>query len=95
MFTSKNQSKIYIPILLLLFISMIICISIGSVTLPFKEVVEILIKGFKRIFEGIQPLSANETIILKIRLPRILSSFLVGASLAISGASMQGLLRNP
>ncbi|MEB3429396.1 iron ABC transporter permease [Citroniella saccharovorans] len=96
MFTSKNQSKIYIPILLLLFISMIICISIGSVTLPFKEVVEILIKGFKRIFEGHPaPLSANETIILKIRLPRILSSFLVGASLAISGASMQGLLRNP
>lgn len=66
MFTSKNQSKIYIPILLLLFISMIICISIGSVTLPFKEVVEILIKGFKRIFEGHPaPLSANETIILK------------------------------
>lgn len=96
MLTRKNQSKIYIPILLLLFLSLVICISIGSVTLPFKEVVEILINGFKRIFEGHPaPLSANETIILKIRLPRILSSFLVGASLAISGASMQGLLRNP
>jgi iron complex transport system permease protein len=36
-----------------------------------------------------------ETAILQVRLPRILLAVLVGMSLAISGASFQGLFRNP
>ncbi|MCI5045043.1 MAG: iron ABC transporter permease [Aquisalinus sp.] len=40
--------------------------------------------------------SAGDIIVLwEIRLPRALAAFLVGAALAISGASLQGLLRNP
>ncbi|WP_442880028.1 FecCD family ABC transporter permease [Aurantimonas sp. A2-1-M11] len=35
------------------------------------------------------------TIVLDIRLPRILTGMLVGAALALSGAMMQGLFRNP
>lgn len=35
------------------------------------------------------------TAILNVRLPRIILAFLVGASLSISGASYQGLFRNP
>jgi iron complex transport system permease protein len=34
-------------------------------------------------------------IIWEIRLPRALAAFLVGAALGLSGASLQGLLRNP
>jgi iron complex transport system permease protein len=34
-------------------------------------------------------------IILNIRLPRVLTSALVGAALALCGAAMQGLLKNP
>lgn len=34
-------------------------------------------------------------IVLEIRLPRVLLSLLVGASLGLSGAALQGLLRNP
>lgn len=34
-------------------------------------------------------------IIYQIRLPRVLSVFLTGASLSLCGASMQGLLKNP
>lgn len=40
--------------------------------------------------------SAGDTIVLwEIRLPRALAAFLVGGALGISGASLQGLLRNP
>ena len=35
------------------------------------------------------------TVILRIRLPRVCAAMLVGAGLAISGASFQGLFRNP
>ena len=37
----------------------------------------------------------EETVILQIRLPRVLMAMLVGAGLSISGASFQGLFRNP
>ncbi|OAB46801.1 FecCD family ABC transporter permease [Paenibacillus antarcticus] len=39
--------------------------------------------------------SMNEVIIMKLRLPRILIAVLVGASLAVSGAILQGIIRNP
>lgn len=35
------------------------------------------------------------TVLLEIRLPRILTAFLVGAALGLAGAALQGLLRNP
>jgi iron complex transport system permease protein len=36
-----------------------------------------------------------DTVVTQIRLPRILAAMLVGASLALAGASFQGLFRNP
>ena len=45
---------------------------------------------------GNHPLTATqETILLQIRLPRVLASAVVGAALAISGLMFQGLFRNP
>ena len=38
---------------------------------------------------------AAKNIILNVRLPRVLCVTLAGAALSISGAAMQGLLRNP
>jgi iron complex transport system permease protein len=35
------------------------------------------------------------TVVINIRLPRILAAMMVGASLALAGASFQGLFRNP
>ncbi|GIS04372.1 MAG: hypothetical protein CM15mP106_8190 [Candidatus Neomarinimicrobiota bacterium] len=37
----------------------------------------------------------QESVFTKIRFPRVLLSAFVGASLAISGACLQGLFRNP
>lgn len=38
---------------------------------------------------------ATRTIVFDIRLPRALSAWLAGAALGLSGAALQGLLRNP
>lgn len=38
---------------------------------------------------------ANTVIVWSIRLPRALAAWLVGAALGLSGAALQGLLRNP
>ncbi|MBQ9625160.1 MAG: iron ABC transporter permease [Clostridia bacterium] len=37
----------------------------------------------------------SKTVIMKIRLPRVLTAILVGASLAIAGVAMQSVLKNP
>ncbi|MBL4618489.1 MAG: iron chelate uptake ABC transporter family permease subunit, partial [Marinicaulis sp.] len=37
----------------------------------------------------------DQIVIWQIRLPRALAAFIVGAALGASGASLQGLLRNP
>ena len=42
---------------------------------------------------GADPIATN--ILWKIRMPRVVLAGLVGASLAISGAAFQGLLKNP
>lgn len=40
-------------------------------------------------------LTASRSIVFEVRLPRALLALIVGASLGMSGAAMQGLLRNP
>ncbi|WP_415719727.1 FecCD family ABC transporter permease [Maridesulfovibrio sp.] len=39
--------------------------------------------------------SVLETVVLKVRLPRILAAMLIGGGLSVSGAAFQGLFRNP
>ena len=58
----------------------------GSVPVPLREVVDILVR---------QPPGINSQIIMDLRLPRVTSGFVVGGMLALAGALMQILLRNP
>ncbi|MBK4218051.1 iron ABC transporter permease [Paracoccus caeni] len=44
---------------------------------------------------GREVATVDQVVMLNIRLPRLLTGMLVGASLAVSGAVMQGLFRNP
>jgi len=39
--------------------------------------------------------AGDSLVVLQIRLPRAIAAFVVGAALGISGAALQGLLRNP
>lgn len=52
-----------------------------------------------QIFGTTPPVSIDlimlETILLEIRLPRVITAFLVGAALTTSGASLQAMIRNP
>ncbi|MEO0097808.1 MAG: iron ABC transporter permease [candidate division WOR-3 bacterium] len=50
---------------------------------------------FFSLFFGVDGFSSDKTIILKIRLPRLILAFLVGGNLAFAGAVLQGLLENP
>jgi len=53
-----------------------------------------LLRGFVS-GEGAETFQRDHLIIMEIRLPRIILGMLIGAGLAVSGAVMQGLFRNP
>lgn len=61
----------------------------GAVAISPAEVIAILLDQ-NGSFKPVQ-----ESILINIRLPRVILAVLVGAALAISGAAMQGLFRNP
>jgi iron complex transport system permease protein len=64
----------------------ILSIGVGAVAIPPGEVLAML-------FGGGRP--EDRAILWNLRLPRILVGALVGSSLALSGAMLQGVLRNP
>lgn len=83
----SKWTLILVLLVLALFLSIIITICIGVVNISIGEVFDILLGG-----EGT---GNNRTIIIDIRLPRVIMAGLVGASLALAGAAMQGLFKNP
>lgn len=69
-----------------------LCICVGSVTVPFGEVVRVFSDALKG---QTQQTGLYDAILLNVRLPRVLCVALTGAALSIAGAAMQGLLKNP
>lgn len=67
-------------------------LSIGPVPLAIGDVAAALLPGGGAVDEAF---ARRHAIVAEIRLPRVLLAILVGASLGMSGAALQGLLRNP
>jgi iron complex transport system permease protein len=81
--------------LLLLIVAILVVVSIGTgaVQISATGVIDTL-RGALLGEHGVRE-SREGLIILNIRLPRTLMGLMVGAALAMSGALMQGLFRNP
>jgi len=90
----KRKLLVILILALVLVVSVIFALGIGSVYLPPGDVLQALGNA---IFPGLidQPTSGADLIVLNFRLPRILLAILCGIALAMAGAVMQGLLRNP
>jgi len=73
-------------------LTLMICVCLGSVNIPFSDTVRVIWCAICRLP---MPEGISDTIILSVRLPRVLCVALVGASLSLCGAAMQGLLKNP
>jgi len=69
--------------------------TVGSVQIPFLTTGSILLSRLPLIEITPKWASTLETIVIDIRLPRIILAGLVGAALAAAGATYQGLFRNP
>ncbi|SFV15599.1 iron complex transport system permease protein [Methylobacterium sp. 174MFSha1.1] len=68
----------------------ILSVGVGAVPIPPSRILKLVLHA------SADPASARDAlVILNIRLPRTLLGLMVGAGLAVSGALMQGLFRNP
>ena len=97
--TTRQNSTMLFPLALLgtalVIASLSIAISVGAVSLPTSTVWGVLVN--KLAPNTIDPYwsKGRESIIWDIRFPRGLLSMMVGAGLAIVGASLQAVTRNP
>lgn len=82
-FLNRAQSFILFFLLILLLLVLLTSFSLGSYSFP---VLSILMGNTSEI---------ETTIFSEIRVPRVILAAIVGASLSVSGACLQGLFRNP
>lgn len=85
-FLINSSSMLTVSLLLIIAALFVISLFVGYVDLPINELMAQLLSGRDGLYS---------VIFTELRLPRTLLAIVVGASLGISGAAMQGLLRNP
>ena len=78
-----------------LFVALILGVGLGSVAIPPGETIAILAHRLFGLDLGVTWSPATEAIVWDLRVPRVLTSMIVGTGLAVAGATFQGLLRNP
>lgn len=83
---SSRRKLIIIVIPVLLVIVSFYGLTYGSVPISFRDIWAVFTNGGQPI---------HEKIIMNLRLPRVLIGILTGACLAVSGALLQGVMRNP
>lgn len=84
MITNK-YCYLWVSLILFLLISIAFSLKIGSVSISFYEIKELLEGGF----------TTNKNIFFNIRLPRVFFSVISGINLALSGLFLQIVLKNP
>lgn len=84
--------RVYALFVLALIAAMLLCICMGSVSIPLGDTLTAI---WNTIVGREVPAGISRNIIMNIRLPRVINVALMGAALSLSGAGMQGLLRNP
>jgi len=88
----KQKDAGLLLLCVLLLAAVLAATAVGSVHLPVGVVTRSVLAQFGLPVE-VDPREA--AIVWSLRIPRVLLSTLVGAALAMSGAAMQGLFRNP
>ena len=84
----KNYKRHFILLAIVLLLLFILNISLGSVSIPIKDILNIL-------FTNNTSKESWQIIIINFRLPKALTAVLVGSGLSVAGLLMQTLFRNP
>jgi len=89
-----KRSRITIGLIILLIATVIVAAGIGAMHIAPQQEIAILLKQLNINI----PVAYDEglaNVLLQIRLPRVIAAVLIGGGLAVAGAALQGLFRNP
>ena len=88
--------KILFPLVGLLLLAgfSVLAASWGAASITAGDVLKAVLAKLMP-FTGVEPTRLASTIVWNLRLPRITMAIVAGAGFAVSGAAMQGILRNP
>lgn len=95
----KGKTGFNIIILVAIFIlTIVISVTKGSANITVSESFKLILNkvpGIRNLISISEIKSVYETIVWKIRMPRIVMAAIVGGSLSITGAAYQAIFRNP
>jgi len=94
---SGRRRRLYsiLGLCIALIVIAVLAAGVGSVHIPLVTTFSILVDKLPLVDIPQSWQSAVSTIVWEIRLPRVIMAALVGAALAVAGATYQGLFRNP
>jgi iron complex transport system permease protein len=94
--SSLNRHRAVVRVLLAAILTAVVLtgLSLGAVPLPSGVVLGLLAQALELPIPA-EPTEAQAAVLLHIRLPRVILGMLVGGGLAVAGAAMQALFRNP
>jgi iron complex transport system permease protein len=84
-----------VAIALLLLVALVLGVGMGTVAVAPGDTIAILAHRLLGIDVARTWTAASEVIVMDLRLPRVLTTMLVGMALGVAGVTFQGLLRNP
>src|SRR5688572_19076169 len=91
---TRSTRWILVALSLAVVVVFVFSLSIGQIHIAVSEIVSIFLRK-AGLLEPVASVSVEETVLLSIRLPRLVMTVFIGASLGICGAALQGLFRNP
>lgn len=91
--TVKKKLTFIIAGILMILACSFIAMALGPTNISLTNVLKTVANCFGNFFSDVPDM--YKTVIIDTRLPRILMAIIVGASLAVCGCIMQGILRNP
>lgn len=90
----RHRAALLLPLLVLILGGLMVAATgMGYVTIAPGHVVDALLNGLRGTVDVVDPL--HQSIVLEVRLPRIITAMAVGFGLAVAGTVFQGLLLNP
>ena len=89
--TSSRYIGVFPLLSIVLLVIVLFSIRYGAVSITLDD----MLSAFQKMTSGKEGLNLTERIFMEIRLPRAILCIFVGASLAVGGALLQALFRNP
>lgn len=91
----RSTNLLWITFAIGLFLTLLLALSFGRYPVSFSSVLHILYDAIFGNEVGSSYSRTEQNVVLNVRLPRVLIAGVAGMGLAVAGAALQGIFRNP